>query len=156
MKATGTILFVTILFFFKQALPAQTLYGQVTDMKNQPIPGAVVVWAGTSTGARTDDNGEYGIPLPMDTTLKPQKLAVVFQELRDTFSIDDFSSYWTLQAAATVTLKEVTVQDENTGAYISILQPVKVEVINRAELRKAACCDLAGCFETQSTVQPTT
>lgn len=83
-----------------------------------------------------------------------KRLAVVFQGLRDTFSIDDFSNYWILQISATLTLQEVTVKDENTGAYISVLQPVKMEIINRAELRKAACCDLAGCFETQSTVQP--
>ena len=85
MKAIGITLLVSTLICFKQALPAQTLYGQVTDMKDQPVPGAVVVWAGTSTGARTDENGEYGIPLPTDTTLKPQRLVLFFQELRDTF-----------------------------------------------------------------------
>jgi hypothetical protein len=33
---------------------------------------------------------------------------------------------------------------------------VKTELINQAELKKAACCDLAGCFETQGTVQAMT
>ncbi|MBL7782859.1 MAG: TonB-dependent receptor plug domain-containing protein [Saprospiraceae bacterium] len=156
MKARDFTLLIFTLFCFQTILPGQTFYGQVTDMKNQPIAGAVVCWAGSSIGARTDENGEYGIPLPQDTTAKPCQLALIYQDLRDTFYIDDFSSYWTLQASATLVLEEVTIRDANTGAFISILQPVKVEIINRSELRKAPCCDLAGCFETQSTVQPTT
>ncbi|MBK8424473.1 MAG: hypothetical protein IPL27_00245 [Lewinellaceae bacterium] len=94
--------------------------------------------------------------MPSDTSQKPLQLAVIFSAARDTFLIDDLHSYWTVQISATVTLQEVTVRDEVSGAYISVLQPIKTEIINRAELRKAACCDLAGCFETQSTVQPTT
>ena len=155
MKAHLTLLIFTLVVL-RASLSAQTFYGQVADMKNQPMPGATVCWVGTSIGARTDEHGEFGIPLPQDTITKPAQIAVVFQELRDTFSIDDFFSYWTLQASATLTLEEVQVRDANTGAYISVFQPVKVEIINRAELRKAPCCDLAGCFETQSTVQPTT
>lgn len=33
---------------------------------------------------------------------------------------------------------------------------MKTEVIGQGEIKKAACCDLAGCFETQGTVQPMT
>lgn len=156
MKARYFSLLMLVLTGSIQSISAQMLYGQVTDTKNQPVAGAVVYWVGTSIGARADVNGEFGIPLPPDTLNKPRQLGANFQESRDTFLIDDFSSYWTVQISATLTLAEVTVRDEATGAYISILQPVKVEIINRAELRKAPCCDLAGCFETQSTVQPTT
>jgi outer membrane receptor for ferrienterochelin and colicins len=135
---------------------AQNLFGQVTDYKELPLPKAVVKWQGTSIGAITDEKGDFSIPLPADTTQKSLRLEVFFGEIRDTFLIDDFKSYWTMAIAANVTLQEVTVRDEVTGAFISTLQPIKTEIINRAELRKAACCDLAGCFETQSTVQPTT
>lgn len=137
-------------------LAAQYLFGQVTDAQGTALPGSVVAWAGTTIGARTDDKGEFAIPFPQDTSRKPLRLAAVFSAVRDTFLIDDLASYWTVQMNATVTMQEITVRDEVTGAYISVLQPVKTEIINRAELRKAACCDLAGCFETQSTVQPTT
>ncbi|HNL39130.1 MAG TPA: TonB-dependent receptor, partial [Saprospiraceae bacterium] len=137
-------------------MSAQEFYGQLTDTRNVALPGASVAWVGTSVGARTDDNGEFSLPFPADTTQKPLRLAGVFGGVRDTFLIDDLHSYWQLSLSAEVTLQEVTIRDEVSGAYISVLQPVKVEVINRTELRKAACCDLAGCFETQSTVQPTT
>ncbi len=150
------LLALSLLFGLCQYLPAQMFFGQVTDAKNVPLPGAIVIWAGTSIGARTNDKGEFALPLPLDTLQKPLRMAATFGAVRDTFLIDDWVSYWTLAMSANVTLQEVTVRDEVSGAYISVLQPIKTEVINRAELRKAACCDLAGCFETQSTVQPTT
>ena len=157
MSLCTKILFAPLLLlFFSQNLNAQTFYGQVTDIKELPLPGATVVWTGTSIGARADENGEFALPFPQDTAAKPLRLSAIFGGARDTFEIDDLSSYWTLSMSADVTLQEVTVRDEVTGAFISVLQPIKTEIINRAELRKAACCDLAGCFETQSTVQPTT
>lgn len=137
-------------------LNAQTLFGQITDAQNIPLPGTIVAWTGTVIGAVADQNGEFGIPAPPDSFQMPLRLAAIFGEVRDTFFIDDFTSYWTLSLPANVTLKEVTIRDEASGAFISVLQPIKTEIINRSEMRKAACCDLAGCFETQSTVQPTT
>jgi outer membrane receptor for ferrienterochelin and colicin len=154
--STKILLAPLLLLFVSQNLNAQTFYGQVTDIKELPLPGATVVWTGTSIGARADENGEFALPFPQDTAAKPLRLSAIFGGARDTFEIDDLSSYWTLSMSADVTLQEVTVRDEVTGAFISVLQPIKTEIINRAELRKAACCDLAGCFETQSTVQPTT
>lgn len=35
-------------------------------------------------------------------------------------------------------------------------KPAKTEIITHSELKKAACCDLAGCFETQGTVKAVT
>lgn len=156
MRIKPTLVLLAALLLTATALRAQYFYGQVTDQKEVPLPGATVVWAGTSIGARTDDKGEFAIPLPQDTSIGQWTMTAIYGPARDTFSIDDLKSYWSLMMSAEVTLKEVTIQDAVTGAYISVLQPVKTEIINRAELRKAACCDLAGCFETQSTVQPTT
>jgi outer membrane receptor for ferrienterochelin and colicin len=148
----------SLLFFavFPQALHAQYLYGRLLDAASTPLPGAVIAWSGTSIGAQTDSLGAFAILLPADTTEKPLRLAAMYAGARDTFLLDDFGAYWELTLSVAVQMQEVTVRDEVTGAYISVLQPIKTEVINRGELRKAACCDLAGCFETQSTVQPTT
>lgn len=137
-------------------LSAQYFYGEVKDQQQVVLPDAVVVWTGTSIGATTSETGEFVLPLPSDTTHLPLRLAVIYGDAQDTFLIDDLHVYWSLEMTASVGLKEVVIKDAVSGAYISVLQPVKTEIINRAELRKAACCDLAGCFETQSTVQPTT
>ena len=42
------------------------------------------------------------------------------------------------------------------GAHIDRNNPIKIEVITEKELTKAACCDLAGCFETQMSVESKT
>ncbi len=49
---------------------------------------------------------------------------------------------------------EVVIQGTREGVRISNATAIKTENITSEELKKAACCDLAGCFETQSTVQP--
>ena len=54
------------------------------------------------------------------------------------------------------TLGEVIVQPRQPGVIISDKSAIKTEQITQTELKKAACCDLAGCFETQTTVQPQT
>ena len=51
-------------------------------------------------------------------------------------------------------LPGVEVKAARQSAFLEKTAVVKTEVINRQELKKAACCDLAGCFETQGTVQP--
>jgi outer membrane receptor for ferrienterochelin and colicins len=136
---------------------AQSVFkGEVIDFNEQLLPLANVQWFGTQTGTSADEQGAFVIPFPPDTVTLPFRLIISFADLRDTFEIDDLYSYWRFQMNATVTLQEVTIYNEKKGAYISQLLPVKTEIINRNELRKAACCDLAGCFETQSTVQPQT
>ena len=53
-------------------------------------------------------------------------------------------------------MNEVVVKSQRPGTYISSINPIKTEVITKTELTKAACCDLAGCFETQGMVQAVT
>ncbi len=130
--------------------------GEVTDYNELQLPYAQVFWLGTTTGASADEQGAFALPFPADTSTLPFKLVATYSGLRDTFEFDDLHAFWTFKMSATVTLGEVSVYDAQRGAYISQLQAIKTEVINRNELRKAACCDLAGCFETQSTVQPQT
>lgn len=146
-----------IIFLFPVICRAQMFKGEVFDQHEVRLPGVVVYWANYPSGAvNTTSNGSFALPFPNDTTKAAYALVCSFQNNTDTFEIDDLKSEWTFKLSVQVTLKEVQVKDSRTGAYISSLQVVKTEVINRMELRKAACCDLAGCFETQSTVQPQT
>ncbi|NJK85872.1 MAG: TonB-dependent receptor plug domain-containing protein [Bacteroidales bacterium] len=50
----------------------------------------------------------------------------------------------------------MVVSGNQRGTILSDMSPIKTEKITRVELRKAACCDLAGCFDTQASVQPHT
>lgn len=134
-------------------LNAQVFEGKVVDQELHRLPKAELRWLDESTWHVADDSGRFAIPLPASGA-DTARLAVRFELLVDTFLIDDVDALWTLKMSAGFEWKEVTVLDQKTGAYISSMQVFKTEIINRGELRKAACCDLAGCFETQSTVQP--
>ena len=136
---------------------AQAIFkGEITDINEQYLPYAMVSWYGTKILTQSDEKGSFSLPFPPDTVHQPFRLIAEYASIRDTFEFDDLYSYWTFKMDATVTLEEVKVYDQRKGAYVLSLQPVKIEVINRTEMRKAACCDLAGCFETQSSVQPQT
>lgn len=138
------------------ATTAQVFSGDVSDLQKQAIPGASVRWLGEKKMVYTNQDGVFHLPFPADTTQKSYAIVFSIRSKKDTFEIDDLHSEWSFTMDVNVTLKQVRIKDKRSGAYLSELRVAKTEVINRAEMRKAACCDLAGCFETQSTVQPQT
>lgn len=126
------------------------LVGRQTDGGLAPLTGGTVGWLGTAMATVADTGGKFEFPL---SGISDKRLVASFTGYRpDTIA-------WTGQAELTITLEsaagtlgEVTVTGRR-GAFISGPEIAKTEVINRAELAKEACCDLAGCFGTQASVQ---
>ncbi len=135
---------------------AQYFHGSAVDLDGKPLPYAAAQWIDTEIGALANDSGHFDLPLPPDTTLSNYRIKISFAGEEEVYDIDDLLAEWIFTMSVEVELQEVSVFDQGTGAYISRLLPIKTEIINSNELRKAACCDLAGCFETQATVQPQT
>lgn len=50
----------------------------------------------------------------------------------------------------------MVVQGKQDAVIISNINPIKTEQITQTSLKQAACCDLAGCFGGQTSVQPHT
>ncbi len=48
--------------------PVEYITGTVTDSKGEPVPGATVLFSGTSNGTYTDANGNYSIPVDKNST----------------------------------------------------------------------------------------
>ena len=65
MKKTKKLLMV-VLFIATSAMYGQTVTGTVLDETNQPLPGADVVLAGTTTGTSTDFNGAFALDVNID------------------------------------------------------------------------------------------
>jgi len=135
---------------------AQSFRASVVDINGRPIPLAYIAWDSLELSSFANDSGHFELPMPPDTTKTFYGINIAFSGTSEYFEIDDLFSTWVFTMDIRVELEQVTVFDDASGSYISRLHAVKTEVINRNELRKAACCDLAGCFETQSTVQPQT
>jgi outer membrane receptor for ferrienterochelin and colicin len=145
------IIIVSLLFPF--GLSAQTILGKVINDKKEPLIGASVYWLGTTTGASTGQKGEFEISTK-DVANK-RLIASYVGHTPDTIEVVN-QTFIQFKLLETKTLREVVVQAQRDGIIISNLKAIKTEQITQVELGKAACCDLAGCFETQSTVQPQT
>lgn len=149
---------VTLLLLLKVVISAdaQVLKGKVfgkMEIEKEILPGASVYWLGTTIGATANENGLFAIET---SGISDKRLVISFVGfISDTLSITN-QTYLTATLIGTKELKQVEVTDKISTAYISSINSIKTEVITQGELKKAACCDLAGCFETQASVQPQT
>jgi outer membrane receptor for ferrienterochelin and colicins len=135
-------------------LTGQSITGKVLDEQAAPLVGATVYWQGENIVAITGERGEFKIPAPAAATNK-YLIARYVGYAPDTLDTT-ISSAIEFRLKPIETLSEVVVKGKRQGVIISDIRTIKTEQITQAELTKAACCDLAGCFETQSTVQPQT
>lgn len=140
-------------WLFPFAFSAQIIFGTVTNDKNEPLIGATVHWIGTTVGVATGNHGEFQIS--SEAILNKKLIARYVGYAPDTLTITN-QSFVEFRLTETNALGEVIVEGQRDGVIISDSNPIKTEQITQTELGKSACCDLAGCFETQTTVQPQT
>lgn len=131
---------------------SQTIKGIVTNEEALPLHGATVAWLNGKKGTATNDKGEFAIEVPR---MLPQSLLVSFVGYKpDTLLVSDTARI-RVMLVELGSLSDVSIQSRKRASYIASF-PIKTEVISSLELKKAACCDLAGCFETQASVQAQT
>ena len=135
------------------AMTAQTILGRVGNRDKEPLAGASVYWLGTSKGVVTGKKGEFQISAKDASNRK--LIASHVGHTPDTVDVTNRSIVEIL-LKETGDMDELVVRSQREGVFISDVKAVKTEQITQTELKKAACCDLAGCFETQTTVQPQT
>ena len=149
MKQLLIVLMILTVPFLPMAQPVK---GKVTNAVQAPLQGATITWLGNKKGTVANEAGEFIISLPKKS---PHTLLVSFVGYQqDTLHISD-TSFLFVSLRLASNMKAVTVNSKQLAYYINA-NPIKTEVISSLELKKAACCDLAGCFETQTTVQPQT
>lgn len=149
-------LLLVCLIIFPLSLQAQVLKGKLfgQDGSNKEIlPGGVVRWIGTEIAATTNENGVF--ELSLSGVSDRRIIASNMGFITDTVVVGEKTYLSIVLRKDAKNLGEVTIRDRS-GAYISSINVNQTEVINQRELTKAACCDLAGCFGTQASVQPQT
>ena len=129
---------------------AQTLKGLVLNSDYEPLVGVSVFWLESKVGTITDSTGYFEIQKDWNSELLVAEYVgfgsdtlLIEKQTRVSFTLQSINE-----------LASITVSGERSGVIISNEQTIKTERITEVELTKAACCDLAGCFETQTTVQP--
>lgn len=131
------------------------IMGQLApDQQVEPLEAARVLWINTTTGALTDEKGNFSISVPRN--LKEQKLVLIAAGYeQDTLELTDMKE--ALKEGLKITLMaystdEVTIKSRSKGIRVSRLDPIRSELIGEVELAKAACCNLSESFETSGTV----
>jgi outer membrane receptor for ferrienterochelin and colicins len=146
-------LLLCLLFALPPAgLTAQSIHGTVRaseEGQSVPLSKAHVFWLGTKDGVLTDDHGHYHIERNRNAT---HLVVSHVSWTPDTILVGDRSELDILLALPRMT-ERVEVSASAPDTYVAPI-PQRTEVITAAELEKAACCDLAGCFGTTSSVQP--
>ena len=144
----------TIILFFLLALPTvaqqRTIRGHVFDDNREPIVGATVVCPTDGHGVATNADGLFQIVLnDGNRAIRVAFLGFETQEIpnasccnpmtivleQDATMLDEFTV--TQRAVGLVTLRDATIQTQR---------------ITRAELCRAACCNLSESFETNASV----
>ncbi|MBK8520333.1 MAG: TonB-dependent receptor [Chitinophagaceae bacterium] len=142
--------YILVLMPFGSA--AQTVTGKVVDGNNKPLSGASVIWVNNKKGITAKEDGSFSIK----RTAADNMLVVSYSGYtKDTIDVSNADTVlFVLKEKSN--LQAVEVNAEKAGTLMSNRSPIKVEILTSVELKKSACCDLAGCFETQSSVQPQT
>ncbi|HMI79497.1 MAG TPA: TonB-dependent receptor [Ferruginibacter sp.] len=141
--------------YFMLLLPlgsvAQIISGRVVNTNKQPLPGASISWLDNKKTIGAKEDGSFSITRPANNKLVVSHSGY----LKDTIDVSNMDTVlFVLRSKSN--LEEVVVSAEKAGTVMSNLSPIKTEILTSVELKKSACCDLAGCFETQSSVQPQT
>jgi outer membrane receptor for ferrienterochelin and colicins len=123
------------------------------DGDKEILPGATVRWVDGKGSATVNENGVFEIGASGGGDMRLVAGAAGF--VSDTVDVGGKSYLSIVLQQDEQALGGVTVRDSR-GAYISNLSAGKTEIITQKELSKAACCDLAGCFGTQASIQPQT
>jgi outer membrane receptor for ferrienterochelin and colicins len=145
-------LFFILLFLLPLVSIGQPINGTITNDKNEPLANATIKWVATKNTMRSNKNGEFKIEKITTTTF----LVVSYVGyVTDTIDVQ-LDTTILIKLKSKKQLEDVTVVAQKEGTLLSNRNPIKLEVLTSVELKKAACCDLAGCFETQGSVQSQT
>lgn len=121
--------------------------GGATD--DTSLPGANVVWAGTTTGTSTNAAGYFSLKKVRGHDLL---VASFVGYTPDTIRVEPGDEYIEITLTENSMITEITVIGRATGAHIDRDATIATVKITGAELCKAACCNLSESFVTNASV----
>ena len=153
MKKITYYFILAVVLLTPFSITAQDINGTVLDEKNNPLINATIYFINSTQGTISDENGRFTIN---HTDIVDKRLITSFIGFtNDTTHIKENNTV-TIKLISNNDLSTIEITENKTGTYIDKESVVKNEIITKKELTKAACCDLAGCFETQASVKSET
>jgi outer membrane cobalamin receptor len=145
-KIIITIIFLSFAhFIFSQ----KEIKGIVTNTAEERLPSATVQWKNTKSAVVTNEKGEFMI----SSRSKTDTLLVTYTgyEPAEVVVEPNEKSIW-IEIKGIKSVSELVVKSDRPDNFVSTLEKRHIEQITSCELRKAPCCNLAGSFETNGSV----
>ena len=149
MKNLFIILFFMPTLFFAQDKIKGMVMEPSPQGKHLPLPGANVIWEGTSVGTITDIDGNF--TLPYESSYKRLIISYVGYKSK-TIDVKNPNTVIHILLQSTDDLEEVTVTTRKKASATSYLASQNITTISSKELLKAACCNLSESFETNPSI----
>ena len=143
------IFFISI-FSFSQ----NSIVGIVLDNQDNPLPNTSIISIDKKYGVISDTNGFFKLD-NYNNEIKKIIISFIGYE-NDTIEILNNFNLGIINLSPIADLNTVNIKENKQTAFIDSEKIIKTEVITSEELTKAACCELAGCFETQLSVESKT
>ena len=124
--------------------------GIVKDNAGTPIIGANILWMNGSTGTITNEEGHFSIDLPKNNDRRLIVSFIGYQN--DTILVTDVKQQLDIVLSDGVELGEVNVVSRRMGTIKMRNSVLTEDVLNGAELCRAACCNLGESFTTNPSV----
>lgn len=151
MKSTIIIFLIFISFQTSNAQELKQVFvGEITAKDTIPIIGATIIWLNSAIGATTNEKGIAELEC---IGKYPNKLVVNYLGYKtDTIIITNDIPFFSLFMQSDNQLEEFVVESTLPSSFVEFLNPIKTEIIDGSEFRKAACCNLSESFQTNATV----
>ena len=154
MKTNKITLIIFLLFAFATSAFAQgfiegTVYEEAENGQRTPLPGVNVYWKIVNEGTVTDANGHYKIPL--HERIGCLVFSCISYE-NDTVHHMVEPAHYDHVFKAIHMLNEVEIAARQKATYINPIKAIAVQEITSENLKRAACCTLAGSFENNASV----
>jgi outer membrane receptor protein involved in Fe transport len=134
---------------FAQGYIEGTVYEEAENGKRTPLPGVNVYWKIVNEGTVTDANGHYKIPL--HERIGCLVFSCISYE-NDTVHHMVEPAHYDHVFHSIHMLNEVEIQAREKAFYINPIKAIAVQEITSENLKRAACCTLAGSFENNASV----
>lgn len=124
------------------------VYEANEGQKENPLPGANLVWLYTTEGTSTQFDGSFSLPLNKASN----QLVISYVGFKtDTITVTSAKpiKHW---LRPTTDLDEVVLQSKVKGTSKSYIQSENIQYVSSDELLKAACCNLSESFETNPSI----
>ena len=146
------LLVITAVIIFTSTAYSQSIKGAVFSNaggKKDFLEDAVVKWINTTKGTITDSKGVFELS---SKDISDRRLVVSYAGFKTDTVETEGKDYVEVMLTPNSTTSTIEVEDRKKSTSFGNYQS-KTEIISSQELVKEACCDLAGCFGRNSSVE---